>query len=353
MSTDPGVKTIEWIDGTVRLIDQTRLPAELVYESFDGYLPLLEAIRTLRIRGAPAIGIAAAFGVVLGMRASSAKTYEALYEEFKSISAHFLRTRPTGVNLSTAIRRLEGILPKNEGKSIGDLKLLLEQEALRMYEEDRTICRQIGRNGAKLIEDGWTVLTHCNAGALATADYGTALGCIYAAAEEGKKISVYVDETRPMLQGARLTAWELKQADIDVTLICDSVAAWVMRTGKVNGVFVGADRIVANGDVANKIGTYNLALLAREHGIPFYVAAPTTTFDLSMAHGGSIPIEERDALEITESFGRRTAPIDVNVYNPAFDVTPAQNITAIICEFGIAHPPYEKSLQKLLMKRDH
>lgn len=349
MSEGPGMKTIEWVDGRVRIIDQTTLPTELVYITFDKYPPLIEAIQNLRIRGAPAIAIAAALGIILGLQTSSAATYEEFCKEFKKISHQFLRTRPTGVNLSNAICRLEGIVQENEGRSLKELKEILEQEALRMYEEDRTTCRKIGRNGAKLIEDGWTVLTHCNAGALATADYGTALGCIYTAVDEGKRISVYVDETRPLLQGARLTAWELKQAGIDITLICDSTAAWVISNKKIDCVLVGADRIVANGDVANKIGTYNLAVLAKEHHIPFYVAAPTTTFDLSVSNGDSIPIEERDGSEISEGFGRRTAPIGIHIHNPAFDVTPASYITAIISESGIATPPYEKSL--LLMNK--
>ena len=348
MSEGPGIKTIEWVNGAVRIIDQTRLPTELVYVTFDEHPPLVEAIQRLRIRGAPAIGIAAALGVTLGTRKTSAETYEEFCREFEKISSQFLQSRPTGVNLSNAIHRLKGVVKGNKERSVDDLKDLLEQEALRIFEQERAICRGIGRNGCKLIEDGWTILTHCNAGALATVDYGTALGCIYAAANEGKGISVCVDETRPLLQGARLTAWELRQAGIDVTLICDSMAAWIMKNRKVDCVIVGADRIVANGDVANKIGTYSLAVLASQHGIPFYVAAPTTTFDLSMATGDSIPIEERDASEITESFGRRSAPVDINVYNPSFDVTPAELITAIVCESGIATPPYKESLSSMI-----
>ena len=348
MTDGPGIKTIEWIDGSVRIIDQTRLPDELVTLTFTEYLPLIEAIGNLRIRGAPAIGIAAAFGVVLAMKASSAVTHGDFLTEFEKISGQFFRTRPTGVNLANALQRLKGVLGRHTLESPEQLNILLEQEAMHLYEEDRRICRELGRHGAELLEDGWTILTHCNAGALATADYGTALGCLYAATEQGKQIQVYVDETRPLLQGARLTAWELQQAGIEATLICDNTAAWVMRTGRVDCVVVGADRIVANGDVANKIGTYNLAVLAREHNIPFYVAAPTTTFDLSLSNGNTIPIEERDAAEVTEGFGRRTAPPDIKVYNPAFDVTPSHLITAIICESGIATPPYEESLYSMI-----
>lgn len=348
MTEGTRIKTVEWVNGSVRLIDQTRLPAELVYLTFNEYPPLLEAITRLRVRGAPAIGIAAAFGVVLGLNASSAKTYDALQQEFENISTQFLHTRPTGVNLSHAMSRLKKILSTHKDKPPDELKGVLEQEAVHLYEEDRTLCRKIGHYGAELIKDGWTVLTHCNAGALATADYGTALGCIYAAVDRGKKIGVYVDETRPLLQGARLTAWELQQAGIEATLICDNMAAWVMKGGRVDCVIVGADRIVANGDVANKIGTYSLAVLAREHDIPFYVAAPTTTFDLSLDNGNAIPIEERDAAEVTEGFGTRTAPQNVNVFNPAFDVTPALLISAIICESGVALQPYDQSLPRLV-----
>lgn len=348
MPLQSGIKTIEWVDGKVSIIDQTRLPEELVYITFEDYRPLIEAIKDLRIRGAPAIGIAAAFGVALGMRASSVTRYQEFQKEFDKISEEFLQTRPTGVNLSKALRRLEEVVRGNREKPLGQLKGLLLSEALKIYEEDRATCRKIGRNGAEVIEDGWTLLTHCNAGALATADYGTALGCIYAATEQGKRISVYVDETRPLLQGARLTTWELQQAGIEATLICDSTAAWVMRTKKVDCVLVGADRIAANGDVANKIGTYGLALSAKEHGIPFYVAAPSSTFDLSLKKGNHIAIEQRSWAEVTEGFGRHTAPAGTKVYNPAFDVTPAGLITAIICESGIATPPFDQSLPCLV-----
>jgi methylthioribose-1-phosphate isomerase len=342
------VKTIEWIDGNVRIIDQARLPNRLVYVTLDEYPSVLKAITRLQVRGAPAIGIAAAFGMVLGMRAVHTETYEVFCRKFDRIKREFIAARPTGANVSNALDRLEKIVNGNRHASVREIQDMLLQEALRIYEEDRTTCRNIGRNGAELLKDGWAIVTHCNAGALATADYGTALGCIYAAVEEGKRISVYVDETRPLLQGARLTAWELQRAGIDVTLICDSMAAWVMQTREVNCVLVGADRIAANGDTANKIGTFGLAVSAKEHGIPFYVAAPTSTFDLSLENGTSIPIEERDGTEITRGFGRRTAPKDVKVYNPAFDVTPASFITAIICESGIAIPPYKENLSRLV-----
>lgn len=351
MARETEVKTIEWIDGQVRIIDQTRLPNRLVYVILDTYPSVLKAITRLQIRGAPAIGIAAAFGMVLGMRAARTETYGAFRRKFDRIKREFLETRPTGVNVSNALDRLEKRVNGNRDASVREIQDVLLQEALRIYEEDRTTCRKIGRNGAELLRDGWVVMTHCNAGALATADYGTALGCIYAAVEEEKRIRVYVDETRPLLQGARLTAWELQRAGIAVTLICDSMAAWVMQTREVNCVLVGADRIAANGDIANKIGTYGLAVSAKEHGIPFYVAAPTASFDLSLDTGTSIPIEERDGSEITRGFGRRTAPEGVQTYNPAFDVTPASFVTAIICETGIATPPYGESIPRLVKTR--
>lgn len=343
--------TIEWQDGKVRIIDQTRLPGELVFRIIEDYQDIAEAIKTLQVRGAPAIGIAGAFGVVMGIQNSMTTTYGEFLAELDGIIGVLRNTRPTAANLFWALERMRQVVLDNPKETVPRLKALLLEEAQRILEEDRATCRKIGENGAKLLEDGWTVLTHCNAGSLATADYGTALGVIYTARSQGKRIKVYVDETRPLLQGARLTAWELKQAGVEATLICDSAAAQVMQKRKVDCVLVGADRIAANGDVANKVGTYGLAMLAREHRIPFYVAAPVSTLDLSLGSGAEIPIEERSPEEVTEGFGQRTAPEGVRVYNPAFDITPARLITAIITENGTARPPYEFSLRALVGKR--
>ncbi len=347
MGPTPDIRTIVWERGEVRIIDQTRLPIRLCYRHISRYGELVEAIQKLQIRGAPAIGIAAAFGLVLGLRASRASDADALRRDFDRIAGDFLQTRPTAVNLSAAIRRLEAVLVRNMDKQTDELRALLEEEAMHIYEEDTVVCRAIGHNGASLLRDGWTVITYCNAGALATAGYGTALGCVYAAMEEGKRLHLFVCETRPVLQGARLTAWELQRAGVDVTLICDNMAAWMMKTQQIDCALVGADRIAANGDVANKIGTYSLAIAAREHDLPFYVAAPLSTFDLTMKNGEAIPVEQRDEIEVTHCLGHRIAAPGVKVNNPAFDVTPARLVTSIICEKGIASSPYEKSLAVL------
>lgn len=344
------VATIEWDDGKVKLIDQTKLPEELVYIRCSEIEKLWEAIKSLRVRGAPALGIAAALGTVLGMQNSTATNYEDFREELKKVTGFLATSRPTAVNLFRALERMKRTAKANRQKSVPQIKKILLEEALKIIDENKRECRRIGRNGAGLIKDGDSILTHCNAGGLATADYGTALAIIFTAHEQGKKIKVYADETRPLLQGARLTTWELMQSKIDVTLICDNMAAQVMKEGRINCVLVGADRIAANGDTANKIGTYGLAILAKAHGIPFYVAAPTSTFDLTLATGDRIPIEERGQEEITCGFGRRTAPEGVKVYSPAFDVTPAHLITAIITEVGIARPPYEQSLKECLLR---
>ena len=325
-------RTIEWLGdhtGSLRLLDQTRLPTELIYRDCHSVAEVWAAIRALCVRGAPAIGVAAAYGVVLGVR-----------EMGPLAASDQLRTsRPTAVNLFWALDRIDRVvaalppaLPRDE---IGR-RLLAEARAIE--EEDRRTCRAIGAAGAELVGDGTGVLTHCNAGGLATAEYGTALAVLFTAAERGRTFQVFVDETRPLLQGARLTAWELLQTGIDATLICDNMAAQVMREGRVQLVIVGADRIAANGDTANKIGTYGVAVLAKHHGIPFYVAAPTTTFDLSLADGDDIPIEQRDPREVTHGFGRQTAPDAIDVYNPAFDVTPAALIAGIVTERGIIRP---------------
>lgn len=340
------IKTIEWIEEKIRIIDQSKLPQKLEYIYCKDVETLREAISSLKIRGAPVIGIAAAFGVVLGIMDCSAPDYLSFQKEMEKVIDYLARSRPTAVNLFWSLKRMKDCAEKNKDKEIKEIKAILEKEALQIMEEDKRCNRQIGENGVSLIEDGETILTHCNAGALATADYGTALGIIYRAKREGKKVKVYVDETRPLLQGARLTAWELLREGIEVILICDDMAGQVMQEGKIDKVLVGADRVVANGDVANKIGTYTLAVLAKENGIPFYVACPFSSIDLSLSCGKAIPIEQRDSSEITNGLGKRIAPQGVKTYNPAFDVTPARYIKGIITEKGIHEPPYEKSLQK-------
>jgi methylthioribose-1-phosphate isomerase len=345
-------RTIEWIgdiDGFVRLIDQTQLPVTLTVRDCHTVEDVWEAIRVLRVRGAPAIGVAAAMGVVVGMKNRLDPAEYGRY--LREVTAYLRTSRPTAVNLFWALDRMERRFESvcQEGTPPDWTRRLLV-EALAIEGEDRRMCRAIGAAGASLIADGQGVLTHCNAGGLATADYGTALAVMFAAAEQGRHFHVYADETRPLLQGARLTAWELQQAGIPVTLICDSMAAQVMKEGRVHLVVVGADRIAANGDTANKIGTYGVALLARAHGIPFYVAAPSSTFDLSLPTGEGIPIEQRDPREITHGFGRQTAPDGINVYNPAFDVTPHDLIAGLITEKGIIQPVSEKAIRANLNK---
>jgi methylthioribose-1-phosphate isomerase len=347
------LQTVAWVGGAergfVRLIDQTRLPLELVEIDSHDVPTVWEAIKLLRVRGAPAIGIAAAYGAVIGARsrglADAASVRQALRE-----SAAYLRTsRPTAVNLFWALNRLENVADTHwKGSSGRALLDRLLAEANAITDEDRAMCRAIGHYGASLLEAGEGVLTHCNAGGLATSDYGTALAVLYSAHDRGKNIRVYADETRPLLQGARLTAWELQRRGVPVTLICDNMAAQVMKERKVQKVVVGADRIAANGDTANKIGTYGLALLAHAHGIPFYVAAPSSTFDLALPDGAAIPIEQRDPHEVTHGFGRQTAPSGIDVYNPAFDVTPANLITGIITEHGIIRPVNRDTIRGLI-----
>jgi methylthioribose-1-phosphate isomerase len=344
-------RTIEWVggvDGFVRLIDQTLLPTDLQYLDCRDVATLWEAIKSLRVRGAPAIGVAGAMGVVLGVQKSSARTADEFLRELKSIADYLRTSRPTAVNLFWAIDRMERAAAAARELPVTAIKERLLAEALAIEDEDRQMCRAIGRFGAELITQGDGVLTHCNAGGLATADYGTALACMFAAHEQGKRFHVYVDETRPLLQGARLTAWELMQHGIDATLICDNMAASVMRQGRVRLVITGADRIAANGDTANKIGTYGVAVLARAHNIPFYVAAPSSTFDLSIANGDAIPIEQRDPNEVTHGFGRQTAPTGVAVFNPAFDVTPAELIHAFVTEKGVIRPVNETAIRQLI-----
>jgi len=341
------VETIAWSDGCVRLIDQTLLPNEIRYLEIDDTERLWEAIRTLRVRGAPAIGIAAALGAYLGVRDSAADSFDALRAELARVCHYLASARPTAVNLSWALERVRQRADQLSDHPVEAVKQALLDEALAMIEEDHLVCRAIGRFGAELLDGVQAILTHCNAGGLATAAYGTALAPVFLAAERGRLIHVYADETRPLLQGARLTAWELQQAGIPVTLICDNMAATVMAQGKVQAVIVGTDRTAANGDVANKIGTLGVAVLARAFGIPFYVAAPLSSIDMTLASGAEIPIEEREPEEVTCAFGRRTAPEGIAVYNPAFDVTPHRYVTALITERGIVRPPFEEGLQRL------
>ena len=336
--------TIEWADGRIRMIDQTLLPTEFKQIYCDDIASVWEAIKSLRVRGAPAIGIAGALGAVLGIWDSTATTYDAFAAELKSATDYLATSRPTAVNLFWALDRMNRTAAENACLEIPVLKARLLAEAQEIIEEDKAMCRAIGQHGMALLDENDTILTHCNAGGLATSDYGTALAVMFSAHEAGKNIRVFADETRPLLQGARLTTWELMQAGIDVTLICDNMAAQVMKEGKIQCVIVGADRIAANGDTANKIGTYNVAILAEAHGIPFYVAAPTSTLDFALKTGDEIPIEQRAAAEVTEGFGKVTAPEGVKVYSPAFDVTPAALVSAIVTEKGVARPPYTESL---------
>jgi len=345
------VRTIEWVDNKVIMIDQTRLPVEEVYREYDNYKEVALAIKNMVIRGAPAIGVAAAMGIALGAQHIEADSYEEFSAKMKEILEEMGKTRPTAVNLFWAIEEMRRCAEANKHLPVPELKDVLKKKAIQMREEDIQINKKMGAYGAQLIEDGDTILTHCNAGALATAGYGTALGVIRAAHEAGKKIHVFVDETRPFLQGSRLTAWELAKENIPLTLITDNMAGYFMRKGKINRILVGADRIAANGDVANKIGTYSVAVLAKEHGIPFYVAAPISTLDLSIPSGEQIPIEERNHREVTQIAGRQIAPETIQAANPAFDVTPHPYITAIITEKGIAWPPYKESLARLVQSR--
>lgn len=329
------IETIEWTDAGVVMIDQTRLPHEQVFVTCRNYVEVADAIRRMVIRGAPAIGVAAGMGVALGVREGA---------DFDTVCDTLAKTRPTAVNLFWAIERMRRLYQSLSGLSREEIAARMIAEAQEIKREDVSVCKSIGRHGAILIPDGKTVLTHCNAGALATAGYGTALGVIRAAVAEGKKIDVFADETRPFLQGARLTAWELQADGIATTVITDNMAGHFLRSGRIGCVVVGADRIAANGDVANKVGTYPLAVLAKENNVPFYVAAPVSTFDLTLASGDLIPIEQRPASEVTHVFGVPVAPENIGVQNPAFDVTPAKYVTAIISERGIARPPYQESL---------
>lgn len=340
-------RTIEWRDNSVIMIDQTLLPLEEVYNTYTDFKSVAEAIRGMVIRGAPAIGVAAAMGIALGAREIIADTHESFFRQLENVCETMARTRPTAVNLFWAIERMKRVAEANRAKGLDRIRDILKKEAIRVEEEDLTICRNIGKWGATLIPEGAAILTHCNAGGLATAGYGTALGVIRAAHEMGKKIQVFADETRPWMQGARLTAWELLKEGIPTTLISDNMAGFFMNRGEISCCVVGADRIAANGDTANKIGTYSVAVLAKENNIPFYVAAPVSTLDLSLSDGSQIPIEERPASEVTHIKGVPIAPEGIKVRNPAFDVTPASYISAIITENGIVSGDYRKGLRKV------
>ena len=341
------IRTLDWTPEGVSFIDQTKLPTEEVYVLCRNYEEVAIAIKTMIVRGAPAIGVAAAMGIALGTLHSSAATVRDLENEFDKVSKLITATRPTAVNLFWAAERMKSVFQANASLSVDKLKQRLVHEAVTMHAEDIAACETMGDNGAHLLPDEGGVLTHCNAGALATCGYGTALGVVRSAVKLGKNIHVYADETRPFLQGSRLTAWELMHDGIPTTVISDNMAGAIMRQGKIKAVIVGADRIAANGDVANKIGTYSVAVLAKEHGLPFYVAAPWSTVDMRTSSGASIEIEQRSSDEVTHMAGKQIAPTGVRVENPAFDVTPAKYVTAIITERGVAKAPYVESLQQM------
>jgi methylthioribose-1-phosphate isomerase len=339
------IPTVEWKDGIVRMLDQTKLPLEVVYNDCRDYQTVARGIKDLWVRGAPAIGVSAAMGLALGARQITAATFDEFWPKFEEICAAMAATRPTAVNLFWAIERVKKFILDRKDKGLDDIRQLLVEESQRMLDEDIATNRKLGNYGAAFVSDEDNIVTHCNAGAIATAGYGTAEGVMRAAVEAGRKIHVYVDETRPVLQGARLTAWELMEEHIPCTLITDNMAGYFMYHDMIDLAIVGADRIAANGDVANKIGTYSLAVLCKEHGIPFYVAAPLSTIDFKMESGFLIPIEERNPREVTHVFGKvQIAPDGVKVANPAFDVTPARYVTAIITEKGAFHP---KDIHKL------
>jgi methylthioribose-1-phosphate isomerase len=341
------IHTLEWTDAGVRFIDQTKLPTEEVYVTCKTHEQVADVIRNMVVRGAPAIGVAAAMGLALAVKNSKADTVGALKKDFDEACELIGKTRPTAVNLFWAIRRMQEKLERARIQPIGQIKRTVIEEAKRIHAEDIAANQAMGRHGATLMPSSGGVLTHCNAGALATAGYGTALGVIRAAVEQGKKIHVYADETRPFLQGSRLTAWELMKDGIPTTVISDNMAGAMMKQGKIGAIVVGADRIAANGDVANKIGTYTVAVLAKENGIPFYVAAPFSTIDLDTPDGSKIPIEQRNPREISHIAGKQMVPDGVEIENPAFDVTPAKYVGAIITERGIAKAPYTESLSRL------
>jgi len=348
------IPTLEWLPTGVNFLDQTKLPLEETYVLATDYKQVATVIRDMIVRGAPAIGVSAAMGVAIGIERSEASSIEALDAEVEEICALLAGTRPTAVNLFWGIARIRELYNQlvAKGASIAAIKTAVVDEARRMYDEDIAACKQMGAFGAELLPMEGTVLTHCNAGALATCGYGTALGVIRGAIERGHKIDVFADETRPFLQGARLTAWELMKDNIPTTVLCDNMAASLMLQGRIQAVIVGADRIAANGDVANKIGTYGVAILAKEHGIPFYVAAPWSTIDIATATGAGIPIEQRSAREVTHTNGKQMTPDGVGIENPAFDVTPAKYVTAIITERGVLRGPYNEAIQTMDLERE-
>lgn len=346
------IKTIEWKNGLIKLIDQTLLPGELRYLYIDNIKDLWQAIKLLKVRGAPALGVSGALGVYLGIRGLKTQEKSRFFAELNKVCRYLASSRPTARNLFWAIERMQGLALENKNKSVLAIKKILFNEALKIMQEDKMSCRKLGYYGSRLIKSGDVILTVCNAGILATIDYGTALGVIYSAQKAGKKLKVFVCETRPLLQGSRLTSWELNKMGIDVTIICDNMAAFLMRSGVIDKVIAGADRISANGDTANKIGTFNLAVLSKFHKIPFYIAAPVSTFDLTLKSGKDIPIEERDSREVTEIlFKKRVAPIGAKVFNPAFDVTPHNLITAIITDKGVISKPSQESIAKSIVGR--
>ena len=342
------IRPIRFINGQCQMLDQRLLPAEEVWLTYTTYQEVAEAIRSMVVRGAPAIGVAAAIGVWFGVRDIETESSLEFFQQLQEICQVLAATRPTAVNLFWALERMKHFAESNLDRSVMELKIGLEYEALAITQEDEQANRKMGQHGEHFLADGARVLTHCNAGALATAAYGTALGVIRAAVENGKQISVIADETRPFLQGARLTAWELQKDNIPVTLICDNMAGYMMSKGEIDCVIVGADRIAANGDVANKIGTYTVAVLAKEHNIPFYVAAPISTIDLKLTDGSQIPIEERDPREITHYKDIQLAPAGIKVFNPAFDITPSRLVTAIITENGVVSGDYVAGLNRVV-----
>ncbi|HNX82040.1 MAG TPA: S-methyl-5-thioribose-1-phosphate isomerase [Candidatus Omnitrophota bacterium] len=343
------IRSIAWKDNAITIIDQTKLPGEFVYLPIRDIKTLWHAIKALKVRGAPALGAAAALGVYLGIRGSKARNFAAFFKELDRVSRYLASSRPTARNLFWGIERMCSVAVKNKHEPIVAVKKLMLKQALQIIEDDRRICRLIGSYGSKLIKDNARILTVCNTGILATIDYGTALGVVYKAHEQGKRIKVYASETRPLLQGARLTSWELKRKGIDVTVQCDNMSAVLMQQGKVDLVIAGADRIAANGDTANKIGTYSLAVLAQYHKIPFYIAAPVSTFDFDIASGAEIPIEQRNGAEVRELlFKKPMTAKGVSIFNPAFDVTPHSLITGIITEKGILKPPFIQTIKRAL-----
>jgi methylthioribose-1-phosphate isomerase len=344
------MRPLEWNDGKIRFLDQTKLPLEELYCETDDVTVIADAIKRLAIRGAPLIGIAAAYGVALASNSLNKGTSKDYRKYILSVVDLLASTRPTAVNLFWALERQRNIIYNHQSDSINDLSKRLLEEALKIHKEDKEMCERISSLGAELLPEACNVLTHCNAGALATGGRGTALGIINKAWELGKLKHVYMDETRPLLQGARLTAWEMKKANIPATLIADNTAAVLMQMKKIDAIVIGADRIAMNGDVANKIGSYGLGVLAKQHNVPFYVAAPVSTIDFKIRSGVEIPIEERDEKELTESFGRRIAPEGIDVFSPAFDVTPNDLVTAIITDQGILLSPFSESMEKIKLK---